>query len=346
MEKIVIFDVGNSDVGENKLFDRSFVYPISHTFLPICYLYEVTKNTNITLITPDIFLKSPEDYKNKNVFLISSLANKNTEKIISLGAKPLLLLCLESPFIATRFYLSLNKISRLFKYSYVFSGMRKRLSDKTHYRQMFFPQSPVSDLVKTNFKEKRLITMISSAKSIGDWKKDILLKLSFGRNVKEIYSERIKSIKYFSQNNEFDLYGYSWDKINVDKNTKDAISKSYKGTVDNKHQSLEKYKFALTFENSIFEGYVTEKIFDCFFVGVVPIYYGAPDIEKYVPKNTFIDFRKFNNYSDLNNFINNITEEAYLQYQNNIKKFLSSEQFHLFSEEKFANNILSSLNQE
>ena len=123
-----------------------------------------------------------------------------------------------------------------------------------------------------------------------------------------------------------------------------AIAKTYRGTINNKKDTLKKYKFALCFENSIFAGYITEKIFDCFFAGVIPIYYGAPDIEKYIPGNTFIDFRKFQNYEELYRFMKNLDERAYTEYINNIKNFLQSDKFYLFTQENFADSIINIIN--
>ena len=39
-----------------------------------------------------------------------------------------------------------------------------------------------------------------------------------------------------------------------------------------------KYKFILCFENSFSDGYITEKIFNCFYSDSIPLYKGAPDI--------------------------------------------------------------------
>jgi len=52
---------------------------------------------------------------------------------------------------------------------------------------------------------------------------------------------------------------------------------------DNKHMYLQPYKFNICPENSIGEGYCTEKLFDCLFSGCIPIYNGyskdpEPDI--------------------------------------------------------------------
>jgi hypothetical protein len=54
---------------------------------------------------------------------------------------------------------------------------------------------------------------------------------------------------------------------------------------------LNKYKFVICFENSYSNGYVTEKIFNCFFARAVPIYKGDPDIRKYIRSSSFIDGR-------------------------------------------------------
>ena len=57
---------------------------------------------------------------------------------------------------------------------------------------------------------------------------------------------------------------------------------------------LRKYRFSFCLENSITNGYISEKIFDCLYAGVIPLYLGAPNINNYVNKYCFIDLRKFN----------------------------------------------------
>jgi hypothetical protein len=53
---------------------------------------------------------------------------------------------------------------------------------------------------------------------------------------------------------------------------------------------LNQYKFVMCFENSHAEGYITEKIFNIFLAGSIPIYNGAPDIEKYIYPGSFVMF--------------------------------------------------------
>ncbi len=80
-------------------------------------------------------------------------------------------------------------------------------------------------------------------------------------------------------------------------------------TVDNgqdtKLEVYKTYKFAIAFENSISEDYVTEKFFDPLTVGTVPIYLGAPNIEDYSPgRNSYINVRDFPDPQDLADLIN------------------------------------------
>ena len=50
------------------------------------------------------------------------------------------------------------------------------------------------------------------------------------------------------------------------------------------------YKFIICFENSNTPGYVTEKIFNVFHARSIPIYNGAPDIDKYIYPNSYVKY--------------------------------------------------------
>mmetsp|Transcript_24883 Transcript_24883/g.34738 ORF Transcript_24883/g.34738 Transcript_24883/m.34738 type:complete len:251 (+) Transcript_24883:3-755(+) len=53
-------------------------------------------------------------------------------------------------------------------------------------------------------------------------------------------------------------------------------------------KTFQRYKFAITFENRQLKGYLTEKIMNALLAGIVPIYFGAPDIRKYINGKRFI----------------------------------------------------------
>ena len=54
-----------------------------------------------------------------------------------------------------------------------------------------------------------------------------------------------------------------------------------------------KYKFYLSFENSICEDYVTEKVWKILQLHVVPIVLGGADYKDILPPHSYIDVRDF-----------------------------------------------------
>lgn len=145
----------------------------------------------------------------------------------------------------------------------------------------------------------------------------------------ELYSERVKAIEFFEKVGEkgFEFYGRNWDA---------AKYSSYRGRSADKLETIKNYRFMICYENTATSnGYVTEKIFDCFAAGVVPVYLGAPNIEKYIPKNCFIDRRDFSSMEELYAFMKSMTKKQYDTYLQNIRAYLASEQAQVFSVENF-----------
>lgn len=69
------------------------------------------------------------------------------------------------------------------------------------------------------------------------------------------------------------------------------------------------YKFSFAFENSAFTDYVTEKIFDAWAAGTVPVYWGAPNIDKYVNPKAFINCNDMKDEKELIAKIKEIDED-------------------------------------
>ena len=116
------------------------------------------------------------------------------------------------------------------------------------------------------------------------------------------------------------------------------ILSMWKGAIKGLHSgkekiaTLQKYRFCICFENTIgLSGYITEKIFSCFAAGCIPIYWGADNIEQYIPKSCFIDYRDFASHEALYRFISTLSQERYEGYIQEIKKYLQSEQAEQFS---------------
>jgi hypothetical protein len=49
------------------------------------------------------------------------------------------------------------------------------------------------------------------------------------------------------------------------------------------HHLISRYAFYLAFENATERDYVSEKIYDAFVAGTVPVYLGAPNVEDFLP---------------------------------------------------------------
>ncbi len=169
------------------------------------------------------------------------------------------------------------------------------------------------------FEEKKFCTMIARRLS--------------SKHPKQLYKEREKIIRFFEDKpGEFDLYGMGWEKRRY---------KNYRGAVPDKIAVLKGYKFSICYENTRdIKGYVTEKIFDCFAAGVVPIYWGASNVEEYIPENCFVDRRKFKNDQKLYEFLKKVTKEKYEEYLRNAEAFLKSEKARVFSSEHFAETFM------
>lgn len=114
---------------------------------------------------------------------------------------------------------------------------------------------------------------------------------------------------------------------------------------DSRYDIIGSHKFTVAFENSCFPGYVTEKPIQAMCCGSIPIYYGAPDVEEYLPHGTFIDLRDFivNGRVDgkgLVYYLLTMSDSEYNTYRKRIKSFITSEEADGFSSVALANKLI------
>jgi len=159
---------------------------------------------------------------------------------------------------------------------------------------------------------------------------------------KEIISDRLEIIKFFSNTGDMDLYGIGWDKRPPFPfwGYKKYATKIWKGPVESKFETIANYTFTIATEHGIAPGFVGEAMIDCLAVGTIPIYLGAPDITEFVPKNCFIDMRDFKNYEELRQYLKDLSAEEIEQYRQNGKNFLRSAKYDPFRKQKFAELIV------
>lgn len=315
-----LFDLKSCKIGQNLLLPgirlQEKLKSLGHNYHTIdCYkfsdidiivFFEVPINSILTIKKPIDYVKYLLKLKFKNDYLLKS-RYRNIKKVLVIQ---------EPPVVRP---LSYNK--KFHKYFYRILTWKNELVDDVKYYKFYYPQvEPKESIAIKRFDEKRLLTMICGNK-IADFPG-------------ELYSKRKELIEYFENIDiEFELYGFGWESENY---------KNYKGTVDNKIETLSNYKFSICFENMTnINGYITEKIFDSFFSNCVPIYYGANNITDLVPDNTFIDYRKYSSINELISFIKSINENEYNKYLLNIKEYLSSELYHnIFSIDAYVKNMV------
>lgn len=168
-----------------------------------------------------------------------------------------------------------------------------------------------TDIYKSEFQRRKLLCLMQTAKN--------------NQHPNSLYPKRIDAILWFQQNAmwEFDLYGRGWD-----------IRHFFcaKGTTDNKINTYHNYKFALTFENcDNATGYISEKILDAFLAGIVPVYWGAPNVYDHIPRECFIDMTDFGSWEELYGFLHGVTHDRYCEYLENIDNWIRSEKAIPFS---------------
>jgi hypothetical protein len=189
----------------------------------------------------------------------------------------------------------------------------------------------------------------------------------------ELYTERLRAVEFFGRTGEVDLYGIGWDgppfrvgpriwlpnvarraqrrllqswqRLRPDPSL-EAARRAYRGPTSSKAETLGQYKFALCFENMILPGWLTEKMFDCFFAGTVPVYWGAPDVEKYVPNQCFIDMRQFSGYSELRDHLRSLSTADVRRYKENARDYLQSGQFRPSSTAAFVELFASMIDED
>lgn len=170
--------------------------------------------------------------------------------------------------------------------------------------------------------------------------------ISSNRNVllgasRELYSKRYKDILYFDKyESEFELYGYGWDKSflragvlsraieEFDKRIAPVRGrnylKSYMGTIKLKRDVMSKSIFSMAYENvSGLNGYVSEKILDCFADLTIPIYLPSYNIpENVIPKSCYIDRREYSSPKELHEHLRGMTKVELDLRRAEIEKFM------------------------
>lgn len=150
----------------------------------------------------------------------------------------------------------------------------------------------------------------------------------------ELYTKRLAVIKYFQKNhvNDFTFYGQGkWKRLSFC---------NYGGKVSSKSETYHHFKFALALENAQnVDGYVSEKIIDCFLAGIVPIYMRSGNIDQYIPKDCYIDYGTFDSVDSLLKYLYQMNKETYMGYLERGKRYILSEDCERYKENNYLHNL-------
>lgn len=259
-----------------------------------------------------------EDLKEVDLFLFSIVHYQWLDKVVKAGLIDRCVYCSGEPPVVKPLncFEGYQKLQKIFPYIMTFDD---ELVDGKRIFKRILPYYFEPEFGKVPFEKRKLLVNISGNKK--------------SEHPKELYSEREKVVSFFEKKypEHITLYGPGWSK---------KEHPSYCGYIDDKKDAYYYHKFALSLENMHdVRGYITEKIFDCFDLGIVPIYWGASDIEEYVPKECFIDYSKFGSMEELAEYLFNMDESEYNKYLEAIQKLLHSDIDILFSSDTFYEQI-------
>ena len=181
----------------------------------------------------------------------------------------------------------------------------------------------------------------------------------------DLYAERIRVIRWYEQNapEHFKLYGMGWEKLPPAYTAVDRLARalsrlktralgiapfpSFQGEIADKYSVLRQARFSYCFENSCdIPNYITEKMLDSLVAGCVPVYWGANNVQDHVPANCFIDRRHFADTAAVHRYLLAMNDASYLDYQQNIRAFLTSESARKFSSDRIVQTIVERICQD
>lgn len=323
--------------------------------VPYVFLRKWFAERGVETHTADYLMRG-EHLRQKNIYI--SIGMRRNYRAIANRCDVVLsaFFAFEGPIVEPELYRELTRTQRYVKRIFSFSdseSLQPFTGGPLHLHKFVIPQP--NDTVHEKIwqqEERGFLVMINANK---------LPALYF----QELYTERQRAVEFFGRTGDIDLYGKGWDappmqlgkrivpatviriqrkvlsqwqRFHLDPLLK-AARRANRGAVKSKAETLGKYKFALCFENQILNGWITEKIFDCFLAGTIPIYWGPPDIESYIPKSCFIDMRDFENYEELRSFLKALSQKEIREYRENARAYMESPGYTPFKKAAFTELI-------
>lgn len=340
-------------------FERDRLFELSTSRLggaqvlaPYLHLRDWMGLRGIAVHTADLLARG-EAIAERNIYVSLGMRHRYPRLVERDDVIPSAFFALECPIVEPKLYRDLHAASRAFRRTFSYSSseaLRPFLTGPVAVQPFRIPQSfdAVDERIWA-YDDRGFLTIINANK---------LPRIQVG----ELYTERLRATAFFGHLQEIDLYGIGWDvppyrmgetwvPATAQRGIRSvqaawhrvrtppllaAARRAYRGPVPDKAETLGRYRFAICFENMVLDGWITEKLFDCLYSGTVPVYLGAPDIERWVPKDCFVDMRDFNGYPQLREFLHQLSPSEVRSYREAARDFIASERFAPFSQHTFA----------
>lgn len=357
---VVIYDTALPQFQANRVFDRQLAakFPGASAWV---YFGEAAKQRGWAVMTSDVFLHTRP--ASAVALCVSDMITPYTRPLLATGVLPGVILSGESPNVAWNFYHNLAQYARPYRHAFLFGGVQSRIQPPTQFHPLYWPNACRTVLAGGAWEQREYLVLVASNKqrfAVSAHKRmpdawrlaKRLVWYALQRTdplfrFEDLYKERLAAILFFSNRPGFRLFGTGWEKPGgLAPKYVAAAKRAGAVAVDDKLATMANFKFALCFENCSFPGYVTEKIFDCFFAGCIPVYWGAPDISAFVPTETFVDARQFTNWLDLDRYLRELPASATQRHLAAARDFLASAAFDKFYQETFADELIAIIESE
>lgn len=355
--RTVALAIGVPEFARGRVFDAEALSAFRESLKPMAYPWlrvaELGRERGFEFRTADQ-VSDPAD-----VLLVSYDFHAESERLLAHGARACLLTSLEPPIIAWRLYADLPRLSSRFPYVLLFEGARDRTSPHATFQPLHFPVVFQDPTPGSAWKDRRHLVMVNSNKAIVrsltrwfDRPREVSLKrwlasLRYPPIRIDGYQVRLRAIQELAgeAGEKLDLFGEGWHRRHpaISGRQHAAAMRTYRGQVGDKLALLGGYRYALAIENTRYPGYISEKLFDCFAAGCVPVYWGAPDVERSVPREAFIDVTGFADLQTLGRHLDEISEREWLAHREAGAAFLRSHAARAFSADAFAHQLVATL---
>jgi hypothetical protein len=284
---------------QDKIFDvTDTVLNREDTLAPFHRLRSVLSERGLGVHTADYLLENRISGSESSYYSLGLLSNYPQligKQDVHLRA----FLIMEPPVVAPKLYRALPELTRHFERVYVHNtvgdGYSLKGVDQSKLHTFCWPQ-PYLDVLEpywSNLDRQRRIVVINGN--------------HIPRSLRgQLYGKRIEAMASLAKLNVVDLYGRGWDKWWSHRSMWPPYWRNYKtlmsiyhGACESKYEVLSRYRFSLCFENMVMTGYVTEKIFDCFYAGTIPLYLGAKNIKSLIPPAAYVDCRQFGSWEEM-----------------------------------------------